>query len=474
MKLSTTLLLPSFFLFLFTHVSSGQNDITGGWHGVLDIQGMMKLRIVFHVQKTDDGLSSSLDSPDQGGYGMGVEKTEFSPPRLRLEMHSLMAVFEGEVNTDFTEIKGVFEQGGLKMPLVLNRQANEAPTMNRPQEPKPPFPYHDEEVFFENTAAGITFAGTLTMPSKEGRFPAVVLVSGSGPQNRDEELLGHKPFLVLADHLTRQGIAVLRYDDRGTAKSTGDHSTATSEDFAGDALAAVAYLKSRPEINTQQIGIAGHSEGGMIAPMCAARSEDVAFIVLLAGTGGDGEEVLLTQIDLINRANGYPEDRNQRELEVVGQALRLVKSEQDTAVLRQKMTDIFTKAYRESPVEEQQEAGSEASFVQSQVGALTTPWFRFFIQYDPRTALEKVKCPVLALNGEKDLQVEPKINLGGIEAALKKGGNTRFTIQELPGLNHLFQTSETGAPSEYSQIEETFSPVALKVVSDWILKITAQ
>ncbi|MBI5917658.1 MAG: alpha/beta hydrolase, partial [Bacteroidetes bacterium] len=346
---------------------------------------------------------------------------------------------------------------------------NDAATMKRPQEPKPPFPYYEEEVVFENKTAGIKLAGTLTLPTASGSYPVVVLVSGSGAQDRNEELLGHKPFLVLADHLTRQGIGVLRYDDRGTAKSTGDHSVATSDDFAGDALAAVAYLKTRSEVDAKKIGIAGHSEGGMIAPMCAARSKDVAFIVLLAGTGGDGEEILLTQIDLINQANGYTEDRNHRELDVMSQALKLVKSESDTALLRQKMASIFKKAYQESPPEEQQEAGSEEQFVKSQVKTLTSNWFRFFIQYDPKTSLEKVKCPVLAINGGKDLQVEPKINLAGIEAALKKGGNQRYTIKELPGLNHLFQTCETGSPSGYSKIEETFSPVALRIVSDWIL-----
>ena len=461
-----------FALVISAPFATAQEGIVGDWYGVLDVQGVMKLRIVFHIEKTDAGYNTTLDSPDQGAYGLKVSKTTFSQPTLTLEMPDLMATFTGEADGDFTEIKGIFEQGGLKMPLTMDRQASEQPAISRPQEPKPPFPYYEEEVFFENIEAGVTLAGTLTLPTKDGKYPVVVLVSGSGPQDRNEELLGHKPFLVLADHLTRQGIGVLRYDDRGVGGSTGQHSLATSEDFAADALAAVTYLKSRPGVNTKQIGIIGHSEGGIIAPMCAAESDDVAFIVLLAGTGTDGEEVLLTQINLINIANGYTQEQNEAELKTFSKALHLIKTERDTANLRLALTEMFVQYFEQMPEEERQKFGSPDYFVKSQVNPLSSPWFRFFIRHDPKTVLEKVKCPVLALNGEKDLQVEPKANLAGIEAALKKSGNTNFTIKELPGLNHLFQTSETGAPSEYSQIEETFSPKALKVISDWILKIT--
>ncbi|MEZ4962803.1 MAG: alpha/beta fold hydrolase [Saprospiraceae bacterium] len=470
MKMIKSFLTLSLLSTFFAPSAVAQNDITGDWYGTLDLQGMMKLRIVFHVQKTDDGLATTLDSPDQKAFGIPVGTTTFSQPDLSIEMPALMASFKGAVNEDFTELNGTFEQRGAKMPLVMGRLAIEAPTMPRPQEPKPPFPYYEEEVVFENTRAGVSLAGSLTLPTKEGKYPVVVLVSGSGPQDRNEELLGHKPFLVLADHLTRRGIGVLRYDDRGVGGSTGDHGSATSEDFAGDALAAVAYLKTRPEVDAKNIGIAGHSEGGMIAPMCAARSRDVAFIVLLAGTGGDGEEILLKQIELINRANGYSEERNSRELAFTKTALHLIKTEQDTSLLKPKLTAVLEEAYETLPEDEKAESGSKEDFVKQQADPLMTPWFRFFIKYDPKTSLEKVKCPVLAINGEKDLQVEPKINLAGIKAGLEKGGNTNFTIKELPNLNHLFQTCKTGSPKEYSQIEETFSPVALKEVSDWIMK----
>ncbi len=457
-------------ILLLSSILIGQNDITGDWHGVLDVQGVMKLRVVFHVQKTDDGFAATLDSPDQKAFGIPAGPTAYSAQELSIQMPAMQANFKGTANEEFTEINGTFEQMGAKMPLVLNRQANETPTMRRPQEPKPPFPYQEEAVVFENKTAGVSLAGTLALPNQAGKIPVVVLVSGSGPQDRNEELLGHKPFLVLADHLTRQGIAVLRYDDRGVGGSTGNHSSATTADFAEDALAAVAYLKTRPEIDIKKIGIIGHSEGGIIAPMCAAQSDAVAFIVLLAGTGGDGEEVLLTQIDLINRANGYSEERNQRELEFTAKALHLVKTEADTSRLRAGLTAILQEAFENMPDDEKAAADTMEDFVKQQAGPLLSPWFRYFIKYDPKTALEKVKCPVLAINGEKDLQVEPKINLAGIKAGLDKAGNKQYTIQELPGLNHLFQNCETGSPSEYSKIEETFSPEALALVSDWILK----
>jgi pimeloyl-ACP methyl ester carboxylesterase len=309
------------------------------------------------------------------------------------------------------------------------------------------------------------------LPKKEGKFPIVVLVSGSGPQDRNEELLGHKPFLVLADHLTRQGVGVLRYDDRGVGKSTGKFSGGTSEDFASDVLAAVAYLRGRPEVEKGKIGIVGHSEGGLIAPMCAVRSKDVNFIVLLAGPGVDGEAILLTQFELINRANGYTEEKNMQEKSWNAEQFQLIKMEQDTAMLRKKMTALLQKQYAELPEEDLEKIPDLQKHIQSAVETITSDWFRFFVRYDPKTSLEKVKCPVLALNGEKDLQVEPKENLAGIKTALEKGKNKNFVVKELPGLNHLFQTCETGAPAEYSAIEETFSPVALKEISDWVLVV---
>jgi fermentation-respiration switch protein FrsA (DUF1100 family) len=450
-----------------TTLINAQSGITGTWNGVLDFQGMQQLRIVFHIQEENGVYTATMDSPDQGATGIPTQGVSYEHPNLSVDMSALGAKFTGVVTEDFSTIDGTFSQAGMNLELKLGRAEVEIEAPKRPQEPQPPFPYYEEKVTFDNKAAGVTLAGTLTLPSKKGKYPVVVLVSGSGPQNRDEELLGHKPFLVLADHLTRQGIGVLRYDDRGVAESTGDFSSATSADFASDALAAVEYLKKRKGVNKKQIGIAGHSEGGLIAPMCAAQSKDVAFIVLLAGPGVDGEEILVKQIADIERVQGTSEEKIQTDLRKYRQAFRLIKTEQDTSRLRLKLS-----AMLESEMGEQ--SGDTKEQVKKEVDEYLSPWFRHFIQYDPKASLEKVQCPVLAVNGEKDLQVDPKINLEAIETALKKGGNTRYVVKELAGLNHLFQTAETGSPMEYNKIEETFSPVALEIVSGWILETVGQ
>jgi hypothetical protein len=366
---------------------------------------------------------------------------------------------------------GQFKQGGFTLPLTLKK--TDKPTeVKRPQEPKKPYPYVEEEVSYENKKAGVKLAGTLTLPQGKGPFPAVLLITGSGAQDRNEAILGHKPFLVLADHLTRKGIAVLRVDDRGVGGSTGNVSQATSEDFAGDALAGVEFLKSRKEINPKKIGLIGHSEGGIVAPMAAVKSKDIAFIVLMAGTGLTGEEILYLQGELISRAAGAHllDVAAQRRLQE--QMFAVVLSETDNARAEKKLREILAEEVSKLSEEEKKAAGSASGAMEAQIKSVLSPWFRFFLTYDPKPTLRKVKCPVLAINGEKDLQVPPKENLRAIEEALKAGRNKDFTIKELPKLNHLFQTCTTGSLSEYSQIEETIAPVALETIADWIVKRT--
>ncbi len=329
---------------------------------------------------------------------------------------------------------------------------------NRPQEPKPPFPYRSEDVAIVNAAGKAVLAGTVTIPEGKGPFPAVVLISGSGLQNRDEELMGHKPFLVLADYLTRHGIAVLRYDDRGFGKSTGDAAAATSEDFAGDALAAWQVLRARPEIDPRRVGLLGHSEGGLIAPLLASRTPGVAFVVMLAGPGVTGEAVMLAQGVAILKANGAPDSAIATNTSLQRQVFAILREESDQARIVERLSAI--------PVPGPKEA-SAALVKQS-----SSPWLRFFVRYDPAPALAKLTCPVLALGGELDLQVLADQNLPAIEAALKRGGNKDYTVLRLPGLNHLFQTCKTGTPAEYAKIEETMSPVALDMIATWIRKRT--
>jgi pimeloyl-ACP methyl ester carboxylesterase len=374
--------------------------------------------------------------------------------------------YEGTLGSDGIST-GTFKQGGQSFPLNLSREAIEKEETVRPQNPVKPYPYVEEEVTFENKEARIRLAGTLTLPHKNGNFPAVVLISGSGAQNRDEELMGHKPFLIIADYLTRNGIAVLRFDDRGTAASTGDFQTATSVDFSNDVEAAVKYLQTRKEINRKQIGLIGHSEGGIIAPMVAARSKDVAFIVLLAGTGIPGDQLLLLQQELILKASGISEQAWQSQSLVNRKAFDLIIQSTDTARLKLDLTSYLKQILKETP-DVKPEIQSEEDFIRLLITQCVNPWVQYFIKYDPAVALEKVKCPVLAINGEKDLQVPAKINLEAIQKALSKGGNKKVTVKEFPELNHLFQECQTGLPAEYATIEQTFSPIALDEILKWI------
>jgi fermentation-respiration switch protein FrsA (DUF1100 family) len=352
--------------------------------------------------------------------------------------------------------------------MNLSKAKVEKEIIKRPQEPKKPYSYYTEDIVFENKLANINLAGTLSLPTKLGVFPAVILISGSGAQNRDEELLGHKPFLVLADYLTKNGIAVLRFDDRGTAMSKGDFITATTSDFATDVEAALQYLLTRKEIDHKKIGLIGHSEGGMIAPMVANKSKNVSFIILLAGTGIPGDELLLLQQELIGRASGISDEDLQKSKIINTEAFELVKKATNSDQVKKDITELIKKSIKSDTEAKIPDGISESEFISMQVNQITNPWMQFFIKYNPASTLEKVKCPVLALNGDKDLQVPSKVNLEAINKALAKGGNKKVTSKELPNLNHLFQECKTGSPQEYSEIEQTFSPLALTEILNWI------
>ena len=445
-------------------------DIAGSWTGALNVGGM-SLRLVFHVARDSAGeLVTKMDSPDQGALGIPVTETIFAADSVKFIIGNLGAEFAGTISPDGARMEGRFRQGGADLALALARGQVEPP--KRPQNPALPLPYDALDVTFANATGGNVLAGTLTVPRSAGPHPAVVLISGSGPQDRDESLLGHKPFLVLADHLTRNGIAVLRYDDRGVGASTGAFATATSQDFMMDALAAVAFLKSRSGIDAAKIGLAGHSEGGLIAPMAATRTSDVAFLVLLAGPGVNGEEILYLQAAKIMRAAGVPEPVIARNREMQKVMFDIVKQEPDAAAAAERMRTRIRESLAGMSAEERQMlgAGSENTdaAIEMQVRQVNSPWFRYFLTYDPATALTRVTVPVLALNGELDLQVPHDQNLPAIEAALRAAGNRDVTARILPRLNHLFQTATTGAPAEYANIEETFSPAALGLIASWI------
>ncbi|MDR0385816.1 MAG: alpha/beta fold hydrolase [Prevotellaceae bacterium] len=459
-----TCVLP-FMLCLASITLRGQ-DITGEWNGVLKVQGI-QLRLVFHISKSGNGYSATMDSPDQNAKGIPVSEVNYKHPVLKLSVSGAGIEYEGSSDAD-GNITGTFKQMGQSLPLNLTRKKIEKEELHRPQEPVKPYPYIEEDVSFENREAGVRLAGTLTLPRKTGQFPAVVLISGSGAQNRDEELMGHRPFLIIADYLTRNGIAVLRFDDRGTAASSGDFQKANTADFSNDVEAAVKYLLTRKEINKRQIGLIGHSEGGIIAPMVAARrSKDIAFIVLLAGTGIQGKELLLLQSEAISRASGISEELLQASMSlsrsIYDLALQTTDKDELQTAVSARIRELIAVYPAMIPADM-----SEDTFIRLQIRALTSPWLQYFLKYNPAVDLEKVKCPVLALNGEKDLQVPAKINLEAIRTALLKGGNKAVTVMELPGLNHLFQECETGLPAEYGTIEQTFSPTALREIMKWI------
>jgi pimeloyl-ACP methyl ester carboxylesterase len=446
--------------------SAPNRSVEGMWEGTLDA-GAVKLRFVLKISRGADGsLTAKADSPDQGATNLQVDTISLNDSVMRFEMKQLMASYEGKLNGEASEIAGEFKQGGGTAPLTLKRVVKlTAPA--RPQEPKKPYPYDEEEVGYENKRDGVKLAGALTLPRSKGPFPAVLFITGSGPQDRNESLFGHKPFLLLADYLTRLGVATLRVDDRGIGGSTGSIANSTSENFAADVTAGIEYLKTRKEINPKQIGLIGHSEGGLIAPMVAAQNGDVAFIVMMAGTGLTGEEILYLQGAMIMKASGAKSEDLAKNRLTQETMFKILKEEKDPAETEKRLREALSKILTE------EEKKSSEQIIAAQIKQVNTPWFRYFLTCDPRPALRKVKCPVLALNGENDLQVPADENLREIDAALKTGGNADVTIVKLPKLNHLFQTSETGLLTEYGRIEETIAPVALKTMSDWILKRTA-
>lgn len=325
----------------------------------------------------------------------------------------------------------------------------------RPQEPQPPFPYAQEEVSYPNPqAAGVTLTGTFTKPKEGGPFTALLLISGPGPQDRDETMAGHKPFLVLADYLTRRGLAVLRMDDRGTGKSTGNFEASTTQDFASDAEAGVRYLLTRDDINPKHVGLIGHGEGGIIAPMVAVKMPEISFIVLLAGTAVPGDQVLIAQTERAEKAAQVPDEQIKADKRIGTALYKAVREGKRTVDIRDE-DQPFAESWKK------------------QLLHLKSPWTRFFLSYDPGPTLEKVKCPVLALDGSKDMQLDPEQNLAAMKAAFARGGNSDVTIELLPGLNYMFQKADTGLGWEYATIPETISPNVLQIVGDWIAKVVA-
>lgn len=461
------------FLLNISYIAQCQNisekkSLTGSWMGKLKT-GSVELRVVFNFSITEkDSLVATLDSPDQGAKDIKLGTVTLTGKTIKISAPSIMAEYNGKIKND-TIIDGTWKQAGKSLGLNLGKLKTTF-LVNRPQEPNPPYPYTSEEVTFTNYKFNIKLAGTLTIPSGTGPFKAVIMISGSGPQNRNEELMGHKPFLVIADYLSRNGIAVLRYDDRGVGSSQGKYSEATSADLATDAEAAFNFLKLNPEINNKEIGLIGHSEGGLIAPILASTNQDIGFIVSLAGPGVTGQQIIIRQSQDISRLSGEKESVIKESSETYKRLYAILRKEKDNKKAEIKIMALY-REIQEKKKMSKEDTDKAVEQLKMSFGAEQYTWFRYFITTDPAIFWEKVDCPVLALNGEKDLQVASGENLPAIEKALKSGGNKSVKIVKLPGLNHLFQHCKTGLPSEYGTIEETFSPEALKIIADWILAL---
>lgn len=452
--------------------ASGQPvKFTGTWQGTLNAG--IELRIVFHIKEVGKGsYETTADSPDQGAFGLTCEKTEVKDNEVIITMTSLNASYTGKLVNDST-IDGTFTQGAdLSLQLKKTEKVEER---KRPQTPQPPYPYKSDEVEYSNAGTSLSYGATITIPHGNGPFPAAVMITGSGPQNRDEDIMGHKLFAVIADHLTRKGFVVLRVDDRGVGKSTGDFGKATSEDFAKDVNSSVDYLLTRPEVDKKKVGLIGHSEGGMIAPMVAAKRNDIDFMVLMAGPGVRITELMAEQNEAVARSSGVSDKALAEIKPLFEQVTRSVLDARDSAAAFE-TTALLIENWsmnKDKAVLEEMKLGTakqRADYIRSMINELRSPWFRYFLQFDPKPYLEKVKCKILAINGEKDIQVVSKQNLPGIAAALKKSRTKNYEIKELPGLNHLFQSCIKCTVTEYGELEETISRAALEAISSWLEK----
>ncbi|HEY2357135.1 MAG TPA: alpha/beta fold hydrolase [Phenylobacterium sp.] len=432
----------------------------GDWAGAVTSGAGTKLRIVLHIHTSPSGTIVLMDSPDQLAYGIPIFPLTRDGQKVAFELKVARASYEGQLSADGKTLSGTWTQG-TPTPLSLTWSPHQTAKVQRSQTPAKPYPYREEAVAIDS-APGVRLAGTLTLPNGRGPFPAAVMITGSGAQDRDEALLGHKPFLVIADRLTRDGIAVLRVDDRGFAKSTGDFLKASIGDFAVDTAAQVAWLRKRRDIDPRRIGLIGHSEGGIVGPMVAAKDPKIAFVVMMAGPGAPLADVLKAQRAALAPGMGISPQKLAASQALVDQATAAMHGAKDPAEAEALALTVLTPGYAA--------LGQPPELAVAAAKQLSAPEIRSLLEYDPRPTLAKVKAPILALNGSKDMQVPAEMDLAAIREATK--ANRDVTLVELPNLNHLFQTAKTGAVGEYADIEETVAPVALDTMSVWIVKHT--
>lgn len=453
---------------LFLTLTALSQNITGIWNGAIEVDKDTKFNFIFNIKENGKTYQTTVDIPTQRVNGIKALKTLVTADSLIIDFSNVGMKYSGKFNTNRTLINGKLVEGLNSFSLNLSRNSVlETPKLNRPQEPLKPYSYIEEKVSFVNKDANIKLAGTFTRPKENKKYPVAILISGSGPQDRDETISQHKPFMVLADYLTKQGIAVLRYDDRGFGASTGNHSRATTYDFALDVISAIDYLRTRDDVDANKIGLIGHSEGGIIAPLVANKADNVAFIISLAGTGISGTELSVIQSKTM-RPFPVPDEAVYEK--AIREAIKIAKQNKDISVIKPELMEHYNETI--APILKNLGVPEVKvnEIITSLVAMRTTKWVRYFYDYNPADEYEKVNCPVLSLNGSLDTQVEAKINQNGLRNALTNGKNKDFEIIELEGFNHLFQKAKTGKMDEYRDIEETFSPKVLNIISDWILK----
>ena len=461
----------STFTIILLAVGLQAQTISGNWYGTLPVHGK-QIRVVFHISKTGDVYTTTMDSPDQNVLGIPMDNTTVTGNQVTIAASTAGMKYTGTYLPDSNKINGEFSQGPKSMPLCLTTtetKVTKAATVPRPQDPKD-YPYKQEEVVFTNTKAGNTLAGTLTMPADGKASKIVVLITGSGPQNRNEEIeqFNHRPFLVWSDWLTRNGIAVLRYDDRGVGASGGVFTTSTSADFADDAEAAVSYIQSRSDLKNLSIGLMGHSEGGMIAPMIASHNNAVKFIILLAGPGVPISQLMVEQTEDQLRLSGVPDSSIAQSAALQKKVFAIMNENKTLPAdeLKTKIKAMLNEELGKFPTEALR--GRSADDMAREA---TTPWLRYFIAFDPAVYLTHTKCPVLAMDGTLDMQVRSADNLKAIKDCTRKAGNKNVQVVPMEGLNHMFQKDQTGSVPEYGQITETVNPAALDTATEWINKL---
>jgi len=446
------------------NLAQGAKTVEGDWQGSVS-DGTSELRIIIQIVKRGNGFAGTFQVPDRSADILPMKTIIVQNESMHFSFDATTVWWEGKLNDAGTQLNGIWSNGVGTFTLNFTRNGV-ATERTRPQEPKKPYPYAEQEIRFTNFQTQFKLGATITLPSTPGPYPAVVLLSGTGQLDRDAKLYDHKPFWILADVLTRRGIAVLRIDDRGVGSSAGEADRATIPDYASDLVAGIAYLKTRADIKHDKIGLVGFGEGGVIAPMAAVESKSVAFIVLLADVGVDGRKTLIARSDAQSKTDGATEEELKAYRHFQMRALSLLVADHNPASANAALATAITQEIAKIPEARRPKV---LGVMYEMANSYSTPWMRSFIALDPTPTLAQITCPVLALHGDKDSEMSADLHLHAIETTLKNAGNKDVTATTIKGVNHMMQTCKTGATTEYQELEETLSPLVLKMVGDWIL-----